>query len=206
VSRRRAAGWGAAALALTAGALFALAPGAEGPGERGPRAAAPRGDDDAPRTRLARGHVPASGPAVAQIRVPAIGVRAQVIELGLNRDRSLQVPSRASQAGWWSGGSFPGRRGPAVIAGHVESRAGAGVFARLGELRAGDRVLVGRPGRRATAFVVERSERAPKRRFPTVRVYGRTRGSTLRLITCGGSFDRARGHYRDNLIVFARRA
>jgi hypothetical protein len=50
---------------------------------------------------------------------------------------------------------------------------------------------------------VERTERHPKNAFPTGRVYGDTAGPTLRLVTCGGSFDRASGHYRDNVIVFA---
>lgn len=201
-------------LALCAGLLVAgaaigwLAAGGSGSTSRSVQRAQPSRlpPRDAPRTRLASGHVPASGPAVAVIRIPAIGVRAPVVELGLNRDRTLQVPSRASQAGWWSGGSFPGRRGPAVIAGHVESRAGPGVFFRLRDLRRGDAVLVGRPGRRAARFEVERSVSAPKSRFPTARVYGRTRASTLRLVTCTGSFDTSSGHYRDNLIVFARRA
>ncbi|HET9558885.1 MAG TPA: class F sortase, partial [Actinomycetota bacterium] len=52
-------------------------------------------------------------------------------------------------------------------------------------------------------FVVERVERYPKRRFPTEDVYYPTLQPKLRLVTCGGAFDPAAGHYRDNVIVFA---
>ncbi|WP_247659418.1 class F sortase [Micromonospora sp. U56] len=34
-------------------------------------------------------------------------------------------------------------------------------------------------------------------------MYGPTPGPELRLVTCGGAFDRRTGHYRDNLVVFA---
>jgi hypothetical protein len=89
-----------------------------------------------------------------------------------------------------------------VIAGHID-QARPGRVLRLGELRRGDVVVVRYPGRVETRFRVERTERHPKRAFPTGRVYGDTPGPALRLVTCGGSFDRASGHYRDNVIVFA---
>jgi sortase (surface protein transpeptidase) len=157
---------------------------------------------DTPRTRLAPGHTPASGPPVARIRIPAIGVDAEVVRLGLNRDRTLQVPARSSQAGWWTGGAVPGRRGTAVIVGHVDSRAGPAVFFRLRRLRPGDRVAVTLPGRPAARFRVQRKEEFSKSRFPTRRVYTPTRAPSLRLITCGGRFDESTGHYRDNVVVF----
>jgi hypothetical protein len=53
------------------------------------------------------------------------------------------------------------------------------------------------------SFVVERVERVPKRELPTTRIWNDTRRPVLRLITCGGSFDRSTGHYRDNVVVYA---
>ena len=50
---------------------------------------------------------------------------------------------------------------------------------------------------------VVRLARYPKKAFPTALVYGPTATSTLRLITCGGTFDNQSGHYQDNLVVFA---
>ena len=61
-----------------------------------------------------------------------------------------------------------------------------------------------RSDRSDVVFVVDRLESHPKNAFPTKAVYGPTPGATLRLITCGGSFDRKAGHYRDNVIAFAR--
>jgi sortase (surface protein transpeptidase) len=78
------------------------------------------------------------------------------------------------------------------------------VFSRLGELRRGDRIVVGLQGGRSRSFLVGRVERRPKSALPTRRIWDRTRRPVLRLITCGGSFDRSTGHYRDNVIVYAR--
>ena len=150
-----------------------------------------------PAKRAARPGVP------VQLEIPAIGVRAPVIKLGLNRDGSLEVPTRFGDTGWWSGGPRPGEPGPAVIVGHVDSHTGPAVFYRLGKLRRGDRIrVVGRNGT-AHTFAIERMERHPKAHFPTAEVYGPTRGPALRLVTCSGGFDRASGHYLDNTIVFA---
>lgn len=167
-------------------------------------ASASRSPSDAPRTRLEPGHTPAAGPSIARIDIPSIGVSAPVIELGLNRDKTLQVPARASETGWWSGGAFPGERGAAVIAGHVDSRTGPAVFFRLGELDPGDRISVTEPDGRSARFVVDRKVEYDKDRFRTAEVYGRTAEPALRLVTCSGPFDEASGHYESNLVVFAR--
>lgn len=138
-----------------------------------------------------------------RIEIPAIGVRARVIPLGLNADRTLEVPADFGETGWWTGGPEPGERGAAVIAGHVDSRTGPAVFHRLEDLRAGDEIRVRRDDRTTVRFVVRRLERHGKDAFPTRRVYARTRGPSLRLVTCSGDFDAATGHYVDNTIVFA---
>jgi hypothetical protein len=91
-----------------------------------------------------------------------------------------------------------------VIVGHVDSRSGPAVFFRLGQLRRGDRITVGQAGGAARSFRVERVERRAKQALPVERIWNRTRRPVLRLITCGGSFDRSTGHYRDNIIVYAQ--
>ncbi|MDA0159909.1 class F sortase [Solirubrobacter ginsenosidimutans] len=146
---------------------------------------------------------PASVPVPVRVVIPAIGVDAPLIRLGLDADGALEVPQRFDQAGWWTGGSRPGERGPAVIAGHVDSRTGPAVFYRLGKLRRGDRIVIrGRDGTSVT-FRVKRSEQVRKDHFPTQRVYGATERPELRLITCSGTFDRSSGHYVDNTVVYA---
>jgi hypothetical protein len=138
-----------------------------------------------------------------RIEIAAIDVRARVIRLGLNRDRTLEVPADFDETGWWTGGPRPGERGPAVIAGHVDSRTGPAVFFRLGRLRAGDPIVVVRRDGSRVRFLVQRAARYRKAAFPTAQVYGPTRRPTLRLITCSGAFDSGSGHYLDNTVVYA---
>jgi hypothetical protein len=138
-----------------------------------------------------------------RIAIPRLGVRARIVRLGLNRDGTLQVPANFADTGWWSGGSRPGERGPAVIAGHVDSRTGPAVFFRIGKLRRGDTIRIGRRDGSVVRFAVQRLGRYPKARFPTKQVYGSTPRPTLRLITCSGDFDRSTGHYLDNTVVYA---
>jgi hypothetical protein len=42
-----------------------------------------------------------------------------------------------------------------------------------------------------------------KTRFPAKAIYGATNFAALRLITCGGTFDYATGHYLSSTVVFA---
>lgn len=157
-----------------------------------------------PTARPAAQHVAARQmPRPVRILIPAIRVSAPVIPLGLNRDRTLQVPKNFAQTGWFVGGPEPGEAGPAVIVGHVDSKAGAAVFYRIRALRRGDLIKVSLKGGSSVRFVVRGTRKVPKKRFPTKLVYGRTKLPTLRLVTCDGAFDRSTGHYVDNFIVFA---
>ena len=137
------------------------------------------------------------------VEIPAIGVAADLVDLGLNGDRTLEVPSDFDVAGWYTGRPPPGAIGPAIIVGHVDSKEGPAVFYRLGDLVRGDDVLVHREDASTARFVVDRVEHHVKEDFPTHAVYGSTDEATLRLITCGGSFDQQRSSYTDNVIVFA---
>jgi LPXTG-site transpeptidase (sortase) family protein len=96
----------------------------------------------------------------------------------------------------------PGDPGPALIAGHVDSRTGPAVFYRLHQLGAGDVVQVQRGGR-WLSFRVVSTEQYAKDEFPTDKVYRPTPGPELRLITCGGEFNHARRSYRDNIVIYA---
>jgi LPXTG-site transpeptidase (sortase) family protein len=142
-------------------------------------------------------------PDPVRLLVPAIGLSAPVIPLGLNSDGTLQVPKSFSQAGWFTEGPEPGERGAAVIAGHFDAKSGPGVFYRLRALRRGDLITVAVRGGAKVKFAVSSTLAVRKTRFPTSLVYRRTPRPTLRLITCDGSFDSSTGHYVDNYIVFA---
>jgi sortase (surface protein transpeptidase) len=152
---------------------------------------------------------PAAGPAAGDphptgISIPAIRVASTFVPLGLNPDGSAEVPpiEAPKQAGWYRFGPGAGEVGPFVVLGHVDSYTEAGVFYRLRDLRPGDLVFVDRQDRSRLSYVVDRVTVAPKDRFPTDAVYGDVARPEIRLITCGGAFDRTRRSYEDNVIVF----
>lgn len=138
-----------------------------------------------------------------EIRVPSIGVRSRLERLRTGAGGELVPPGEPARAGWYAGGVRPGDPGPAVIAGHLDSRTGPGVFARLSELRAGAAILVTDAEGGTSRFTVDAVRPYPKDRFPTSDVYGPTPDPELRLITCAGAFDRTRGHYLDNVVAYA---
>jgi Sortase domain len=150
--------------------------------------------------RSGRGSLRARRPV--RLVIPAIGVRTRLVRLGLTPQGTLAVPVNTAEAGWYTGGPRPGQRGPAVIAGHVDSHAGPAVFYRLRLLRPGDLVYVRRAGGSRVVFRVYAKREFAKSRFPTSLVYGGTPDAELRLITCGGSFDYATGSYLSNVVVF----
>jgi hypothetical protein len=124
----------------------------------------------------------------------------------VNADGTLKVPNDFGVAGWYRLGTKPGSRGPAVIVGHVDSESGPAVFYRLGTLTRGALVRVAWRSGASLLFRVYAVREYAKASFPSLLVYGETRGPELRLITCGGSFDAETGHYLDNVVVFARMA
>ena len=140
-----------------------------------------------------------------RVEIPAIVVSSPLVPLGLNPDGTMQVPGDFQVAGWFTGGPQPGQLGPAVIAGHVDSRTGPAVFYRLRDLRPGDQIRVVRADRLVVRFEVESLASYSKQALPDEAVYGATTAPALRLITCAGTFDRARHSYRDNLVVSAVR-
>jgi hypothetical protein len=136
------------------------------------------------------------------ISIDSISVESELVPAGLLEDGTVDVPADPFIAGWFTGGPRPGDRGPAVIMGHVDSKkSGPGVFWHLVDLAVGAVVTI-ETTTGTVVFVVDHVDRFPKDEFPTEAVYGPTPRPTLRLITCGGTFDRSIGHYRDNVVAF----
>lgn len=136
-----------------------------------------------------------------RVVIPAIDVDVDLVRLGLQSDGSMQVPD-FGLAGWYAEGPEPGRAGPAVIAAHVDSRAGPDVFYRLGDLTVGDEIHVAYDSGDDVTFLVDSSETTPKDELPVDTIWPTTNDRLLTLITCGGQFDRTVRHYEANLIVY----
>ena len=138
------------------------------------------------------------------LTIPLIGVKTNLITLGLAAGGAMQVPPPTSTvAGWFTGSPRPGAVGSSIIVGHVDSKSGPGIFFRLPELQKGDDVYVKRSDGTTAEFRVTEVQEYPKDQFPTETVFGPTPDAELRLITCGGTFDSVTGHYLSNIIVYA---
>jgi sortase (surface protein transpeptidase) len=206
---------GATAIAVAVAAQqHAPQPPLSAAGSRGPHATRahrtngtkPAGHSSSHKTGNVVGPVlPRSKPV--RIDVPVIDVHSTLQYLGLTPEGTLMVPAPGphyNEAGWYKYSPTPGSVGPAVIAGHIDSAAqGPSVFFNLGDLEPGDKIFISRVDGLVAVFKVDGVRRYPKVDFPTRLVYGKTHHAALRLITCGGPFDYATGHYTDNIVVFA---
>jgi sortase (surface protein transpeptidase) len=175
-----------------------------------PLTSAPSTPAPPPQARKAAAQIigPTLAPSIPNaLAIPAINVHSPLLALGRNPDGSLQVPQPGphyNDAAWYNGLRTPGELGPAIIEGHVDSAAeGPSVFFRLGALQVGDKVYVTRADGEVAVFAVNAVRSYPKTQFPNDLVYGATADASLRLITCGGDFDRATGSYLSNVVVFA---
>ncbi|WP_410810059.1 class F sortase [Micromonospora sp. 067-2] len=178
------------------------------PSPRASAAAPPANASPVPATRpgeLTAGPLMASSPPV-RVSIPSLKATATTVALGLQPDGAMQVPDSATDVGWFTKAPMPGALGPAVLAGHVNWKGRKGTFFDLGKLTPGAGITVDRKDGSTATFTVTKVEQYPKDHFPTDEVYGATDHAALRLITCGGEFDNATQHYRDNVIVYARLA
>ena len=138
----------------------------------------------------------------ARVIVPSIEVDARIVGVGLQDDGEMETPD-FGLAGWYRLGPRPGDPGPAVVVAHVDSVQGPDVFNRLDELTAGDEIVVEDAIGGRARFVVRDSETIPKSELPVERIWSDGDDPVLRLITCGGEFDRAIRSYESNVIVYA---
>jgi len=150
--------------------------------------------------RLGRS-LPASDPVALEI--PSIGLKSSnFVDLEVGKDGTLEVPGSAEEVGFYTGGPTPGQLGPAVLGAHVDSEKGPGIFYSLGAVKPGAKIHIAREDGSRVTFVVRKVAVYPKDDFPTEAVYGGdVVGAEIRLVTCGGTFDRIK-HYLDNVVVF----
>ena len=178
-----------------AGQAAASAPAAETSPQ--PDAATP------PAGQPAGKHLSRSTPV--RLRIPKIWVDAPFTNLYIGPTGQLEPPPAADTnlVGWHAKGASPGEAGTAIIAGHVDTKTSAAVFANLGELQKGDDFHVLRADGRTADFRVDSVQTFDKEHFPSERVYADTPQAQVRLITCAGDYDRSVRDYTDNLVVFA---
>jgi hypothetical protein len=203
--------WAAVAMPSAPGSAVAGPSGEQLTASAAPSSSSPtparssaHGDQTDVRDRITGPVLPESHPET--VSIPRIGVQSRLVDLGLGDKGVMDTPADPAVAGWFDRGPTPGALGPAVIAGHVTWGRRSAIFYRLGTLRPGDHVNVARKDGRTAVFTVTRVARFSKSRFPSRQVYGAIDHAGLRLITCGGTYDAARHHYLDNVVVFAKLA
>lgn len=168
-----------------------------------PSEEAPKEPTTAPSPPTAK---PLSSSRPTAVRIPSIDVSSQVHDLGLDAQGSLMVPSGKlyNEVAWYNGSPTPGETGPSVLEGHVTGTGlSASVFFELGATKEGDKIEVDREDGTTAVFEVTEVRSYAKADFPKVDVYGSTDGPELRVITCGGDFDKDAGHHVNNVVVYA---
>ncbi|MFE9696246.1 class F sortase [Streptomyces sp. NPDC006270] len=139
-----------------------------------------------------------------KLSIPALSLEAPVQGLPLDPAGHPGTPpiSKPKLVGWHRDGPTPGERGTALAVGHRDTLTGPAVFLNISMLRPGNTVQVTRADRRTAVFTVDAVRTYQKSSFPDKEVYGERGRPELRLITCGGRFDKKAG-YAANVVVFA---
>ncbi|WP_455353576.1 class F sortase [Streptomyces sp. SYSU K217416] len=160
-----------------------------------------------PLVPLPPAHAPLPAARPQRVDIPSLGVRAPVVPRGLDRYGAVDPPpyDQPGTVGWYGGGAQPGAAGPALFVGHVDTDSRPAVFYRLSSARPGERIRVFRADHTVAEFTIEDVHVVGRERFDAHRAYGpRERDrAELRLITCGGTYDRATKAYSANVVVSA---
>lgn len=158
---------------------------------------------DRPRQVYAA-HVPLPDALPLRIDIASVGIHADLVPRGL-KDGAVDPPpyDTPEVAGWYRDGPRPGSAGAAIVVGHVDTPKKAAVFYGLAAIKRGALIDVTRDDGTIAEFAVEAVEVEERAHFDAKRVYGSDGRPELRLITCGGSFDREAQEYSANVVVFA---
>lgn len=163
--------------------------------------------------------ISAIGATGSSLVIPSLGIDARLVPTGATgpvASASLSIPGDVHTVAWWDGtvhedgrtvyehAPEPGQAGVALIAGHIDSAtAGPGALYHLKNVAVGAAVeIVGSDHHISTWTVAAAPETALKTELPPS-LWVPTGPPTLALVTCGGPFDDATGHYLDNVIVWA---
>nr|WP_166682500.1 class F sortase [Streptomyces sp. 846.5] len=150
-------------------------------------------------------HAALSRSTPIQLALPGIRLTAPLLGLGMDGKGQPELPpfSQPRTAGWLRDSATPGEAGTAVLVGHVDTRTGPAVFWNLSAVKPGAPVEVARLDGSTALFTVDRVQAYPKASFPSAQVYAPAKDAQLRIITCGGSYDRKHAEYTGNVVLYA---
>ncbi|MFF2508309.1 class F sortase [Streptomyces sp. NPDC058067] len=152
-------------------------------------------------------HKPMAAAAPQRVDIASLKIEAPVESRGLDGNGAIDPPpfSQAGVVGWYGGGAKPGERGTALLVGHVDTDTRPAVFYHLSSAKPGDKVRVERDDGSVAEFTIDDVQVFSRTRFDAKKAYGQRQSdrAELRLITCGGTFDRASRSYTANVVVSA---
>ncbi|MEU9460129.1 MULTISPECIES: class F sortase [unclassified Streptomyces] len=152
-------------------------------------------------------HDPIEGAVPKRVEIPSIGIEAPVVARGLDKDGAIEPPSfdTPQAVGWYGDGTEPGAKGPALLVGHVDTETRPAVFYGLSAARPGAKIDITRADGTVAEFTVDDVQVFTRARFDADKAYGPRKDgrAELRLITCGGTFDRKTHSYDANVVVSA---
>ncbi|MBT2488078.1 class F sortase [Streptomyces sp. ISL-96] len=152
-------------------------------------------------------HPPVGGTAPRHLAVPSIGITAPVVPRGLDTSGAVDPPPyhQPSKVGWYGSGTAPGAEGAALLVGHVDTESKPAVFYHLSAARPGEKIRVTGAGGERLEFTIDDVQVFTRERFDPQKVYGPRESdrAELRLITCGGTYDKKARTYTANVVVSA---
>lgn len=137
------------------------------------------------------------------LRIDKLKINAPIEGVGINKDGEMVDPRTATDATWYRYGYLPGALGNAVLAGHYLYESKPALFYRLHELMPGDEVVISTDQQNNIAFRVTDSQHYNADTAPFAEIFGASKTSQLRLVTCYGAWDKARQRYVERLVVTA---
>jgi LPXTG-site transpeptidase (sortase) family protein len=139
-----------------------------------------------------------------RIKAPNVGIDAEIIEVGVDADGTLEAPADWSKAGWYTKSAKPGLKGNVIIDGHYDSNTGApAAFWNLKNLMVGDKVVVVDEYGVEHTYVVDELIHVSINDTDRLEKLNMHTGRTLTLITCGGFWNPVVGTYDERLIIKA---
>jgi LPXTG-site transpeptidase (sortase) family protein len=144
---------------------------------------------------------PASYPK--QLRIPSINVNAKVQYVGITKNGRMATPNNFTDVGWFQYGTIPGKKGSAVIAGHVDNGlALPSVFANLGSMNIGENIYIDTLGGDTLTFrVINIKNYDPSAK--TDEIFNQNNGNFLKLITCAGVWSEQYKTHNQRLVLTA---
>lgn len=143
-----------------------------------------------------------------QLIIDTLHINANILPMHTLKSGELETPKTAWEVGWYAQSALPGStKGALLIDGHVNDALNQpGVFFHLGQLQPNDTLQIQRGDSQMFTYQVKKVEQVPTAQVDMSKLlvsHGDKEG--LNLITCGGTYDKARQTYSDRVIVYAAR-